>query len=55
MWAFDERIFNNSNLRNIYIGGNECANEVFIDDTPNRDVLRAEMEECFANFRSVFP
>lgn len=49
--AFDERLIDNTGLRSIEFIGNSCASVEVIDETPNRDHIRAALTVCINNYR----
>lgn len=49
--GFDERLVGNSNLWDIQIKGNICADADINDQSPNREILRSVLQNCFDSYR----
>ncbi|CAG9798470.1 unnamed protein product [Chironomus riparius] len=51
--AIDENFINNTDISRIDMRGNFCANKDIFDPSISRDIMRADLRECFNNFQTT--
>ncbi|KAL7043413.1 hypothetical protein ACKWTF_001492 [Chironomus riparius] len=49
--AFDEKLLYDTELTDVRMTGNICANEDFRDTSESRDILRTGLQRCFENYK----
>lgn len=52
--AIDEELLDITGIRDLKFTNNVCANLDIEDDTPERDVIRTQLRQCFGNFVESF-